>query len=145
MGKLSDKGVKFLGLAGDSHSSFQWMGLLHKWLSSSFFVDVVALAGGLLFNHDIFLSFQWTNLLNPDNIKGLSAVSMLLAMIGNGLMIQTCTISFGFYVLQEHQQGVLLGFNPRLSCLDRTDIWRDTQAHGLSSPFTSLKQLVFGP
>lgn len=32
-------------------------------------------------------SVQWTNLLNPDNIKGLSALSMLLAMIGNGLMI----------------------------------------------------------
>lgn len=32
-------------------------------------------------------SYQWTNFLNPDNIKGLSAFSMLLAMIGNGLMI----------------------------------------------------------
>lgn len=33
------------------------------------------------------VSVQWTNLLNPDNIKGLSATSMLLAMVGNGLMI----------------------------------------------------------
>lgn len=32
-------------------------------------------------------SYQWTNFLNPDNIKGLSSVSMLLAMMGNGLMI----------------------------------------------------------
>lgn len=30
---------------------------------------------------------QWTNYLNPSNIKGLSAFTMLLAMIGNGLMI----------------------------------------------------------
>ena len=33
------------------------------------------------------IPIQWTNVLNPDNIKGLSAVSMLLAMVGNGLMI----------------------------------------------------------
>jgi hypothetical protein len=30
---------------------------------------------------------QWTNYLNPSNIKGLSAFSMLLAMLGNGLML----------------------------------------------------------
>jgi hypothetical protein len=30
---------------------------------------------------------KWTNYLNPSNIKGLSAFSMLLAMLGNGLMI----------------------------------------------------------
>ena len=37
--------------------------------------------------YDLVLFFQWTNYLNPDNIKGLSALSMLLAMTGNGLMI----------------------------------------------------------
>lgn len=36
---------------------------------------------------EIIDSYQWTNFLNPNNIKGLSAFSMLLAMIGNGLMI----------------------------------------------------------
>lgn len=30
---------------------------------------------------------QWTSYLNPDNIRGLSSFTMLLAMIGNGLMI----------------------------------------------------------
>lgn len=30
---------------------------------------------------------MWTNYLNPDNIKGLSALTLLLGMIGNGLMI----------------------------------------------------------
>ena len=32
-------------------------------------------------------SFQWTNYLSPENIRGLSPTTMLLAMIGNGLMI----------------------------------------------------------
>ncbi|RVW67182.1 Maltose excess protein 1-like, chloroplastic [Vitis vinifera] len=32
-------------------------------------------------------SQMMTNFLSPENIKGLSAFSMLLAMIGNGLMI----------------------------------------------------------
>lgn len=30
---------------------------------------------------------KWTNYLNPSNIKGLSALTMLLAMLGNGLML----------------------------------------------------------
>lgn len=33
------------------------------------------------------LLLQWTTYLNPDNIKGLSAFTILLGMIGNGLMI----------------------------------------------------------
>lgn len=39
------------------------------------------------FSFRVLISVQWTNILNPDNVKGLSATSMLLAMIGNGLMI----------------------------------------------------------
>ncbi|XVF30586.1 hypothetical protein REPUB_Repub16aG0071100 [Reevesia pubescens] len=61
MGKLSEKGVKFMG------SISGWTAtLLFMWMP---------------------VSQMWTNFLNPDNIKGLSAFSMLLAMIGNGLMI----------------------------------------------------------
>ncbi|CAH8354213.1 unnamed protein product [Eruca vesicaria subsp. sativa] len=33
------------------------------------------------------VSQMWTNFLNPDNIKGLSPTTMVLAMMGNGLMI----------------------------------------------------------
>lgn len=33
------------------------------------------------------LMLQWTTYLNPENIKGLSAFTILLGMIGNGLMI----------------------------------------------------------
>ncbi|XP_042067449.1 maltose excess protein 1-like, chloroplastic isoform X3 [Salvia splendens] len=36
---------------------------------------------------------KWTNLLNPKNMKGLSAVTMLLAMIGNGLLIPRALVT----------------------------------------------------
>ncbi|GFY81829.1 similar to root cap 1 [Actinidia rufa] len=61
LGKLSEEGIKFVG------SISGWTAtLLFMWMP---------------------VSQMWTNFLNPDNIKGLSAVSMLLAMVGNGLMI----------------------------------------------------------
>ncbi|GAV73924.1 hypothetical protein CFOL_v3_17407 [Cephalotus follicularis] len=61
MGKLSEKGAKFVGAISGWTATFLFM-----WMP---------------------VSQMWTNFLNPNNIKGLSAVSMLLAMIGNGLMI----------------------------------------------------------
>ncbi|KAK6115011.1 hypothetical protein DH2020_007280 [Rehmannia glutinosa] len=61
MGKLSEKGVKTLGY-------------LSGWTATLLFMWML-------------VAQMWTNLLNPENIKGLSAVSMLLAMIGNVLMI----------------------------------------------------------
>ncbi|KAK4387364.1 Maltose excess protein 1-like, chloroplastic [Sesamum angolense] len=140
MGKLSDKGVKFLGLVSGWTAT-----LLFMWMA---------------------VAQMWTNLLNPDNIKGLSAVSMLLAMIGNGLMIPralfirdfmwftgSCwgSVFYGWgnliclycfkSISREFFLASTLGF---LAWIGLT-LWRDTQAHGLSSPFTSLKQLVFGP
>ncbi|GFP80215.1 maltose excess protein 1 chloroplastic [Phtheirospermum japonicum] len=61
MGKLSDRGVKFLGSVSGWTAT-----LLFMWMA---------------------VAQMWTNLLNPENIKGLSAATMLLAMIGNGLLI----------------------------------------------------------
>ncbi|KAH7571546.1 hypothetical protein JRO89_XS04G0076200 [Xanthoceras sorbifolium] len=61
IGRLPEKGVKFVGAISGWTAT-----LLFMWMP---------------------VSQMWTNFLNPDNIKGLSAVSMLLAMIGNGLMI----------------------------------------------------------
>ncbi|CAL9009064.1 unnamed protein product, partial [Prunus brigantina] len=61
LGKLSAKGIKFVGAISGWTAT-----LLFMWMP---------------------ISQMWTNFLNPDNIKGLSAFSMLLAMIGNGLMI----------------------------------------------------------
>lgn len=46
--------------------------------------------------YDLVLFFQWTNLLSPDNIKGLSPLTMLLAMAGNGLMIPRALFSRDF-------------------------------------------------
>ncbi|KAG5224341.1 maltose excess protein [Salix suchowensis] len=60
-GKLSEKGLKFVGAISGWTAT-----LLFMWMP---------------------VSQMWTNFLNPDNIKGLSAFSMLLAMIGNGLLI----------------------------------------------------------
>ncbi|KAL5129658.1 Maltose excess protein 1, chloroplastic [Glycine soja] len=60
-GKLSEKGVKFVGgISGWTAT------LLFMWMP---------------------VSQMWTNYLNPENMKGLSAFSMLLAMLGNGLML----------------------------------------------------------
>ncbi|CAK8542295.1 unnamed protein product [Lathyrus sativus] len=60
-GKLSEEGVKFVGgISGWTAT------LLFMWMP---------------------VSQMWTNFLNPENMKGLSAFSMLLAMLGNGLML----------------------------------------------------------
>ncbi|KAK6115007.1 hypothetical protein DH2020_007276 [Rehmannia glutinosa] len=139
MGKLLEKGVKTLGyLAGWTAT------LLFMWMP---------------------VAQMWTNLLNPENIKGLSAVSMLLAMIGNGLMIPRALLvrdlmwftgSFWacvFYgwgnlvclycfnsISQEFFLASTFGF---LAWIGIT-LWRDAQVHGHSSLFTSMKELVFG-
>ncbi|RZC69489.1 hypothetical protein C5167_032608 [Papaver somniferum] len=60
-GRLSEKNVKTIGsLSGWTAT------LLFMWMP---------------------IAQMWTSYLKPENIKGLSAISMLLAMIGNGLMI----------------------------------------------------------
>ncbi|KAG8389797.1 hypothetical protein BUALT_Bualt01G0015800 [Buddleja alternifolia] len=140
MGKLSEKGVKFFGSVAGWTAT-----LLFMWMA---------------------VSQMWTNLLNPDNIKGLSAVSMLLAMIGNGLLIPRALLirdlmwftgsSWGcvFYgwgnliclycfnsISKEFFLAATFGF---LAWIGLT-FWRDAQAYGLSSPFTSLKELFFEP
>ncbi|XP_022841422.1 maltose excess protein 1-like, chloroplastic isoform X2 [Olea europaea var. sylvestris] len=140
IGKLSDQGTKFLG------SVSSWCAtLLFMWMP---------------------VAQMWTNLLNPDNIRGLSAVTMLLAMIGNGFMIPRALFirdfmwftgsSWGciFYGLgnlicmycfnsisKEFFLAATLGF---IAWIGIT-LWRDSQAYGYSSPLTSLKELVFGP
>ncbi|KAL3641706.1 hypothetical protein CASFOL_012521 [Castilleja foliolosa] len=140
MGKLSDKYVKFLGSVSGWTAT-----LLFMWMA---------------------VAQMWTNLLNPENIKGLSAVTMLLAMIGNGLLIPRALFirdlmwftgsSWGsvFYgwgnliclfcfnsINRESFLAATLGF---LAWIGLT-LWRDSQAHGLGSPFSSLKELFFGP
>ncbi|KAL8459353.1 hypothetical protein ACS0TY_036732 [Phlomoides rotata] len=140
MGKLPEKGVKFLGLV------FGWTAtLLFMWMG---------------------VAQMWTNLLNPENIKGLSAVTMLLAMIGNGLMIPRAlfirdlmwftgsawgSIFYGWgnliclYCLNSISREFFFASTFGFLVWIGVTFWRDAQAHGLSSPLTSLKELVFGP
>ncbi|XP_022986550.1 maltose excess protein 1-like, chloroplastic isoform X2 [Cucurbita maxima] len=60
-GKLPEKGVKFVGALSGWTAT-----LLFMWMP---------------------VSQMWTNYLNPENIKGLSALTMFLALIGNGLVL----------------------------------------------------------
>lgn len=90
MGKLSDEGTKFLQSVSGWTATllFMWMGVAQMVIfllrqRSCLCSPKVSSDQDKIF----FFFFQWTNLLNPENIKGLSAISMLLAMIGNGLMI----------------------------------------------------------
>lgn len=96
LGKLSESGIKFVGSmsAWTATLLFMWMPVAQMvvlfwlfwkkhWCKSDY--HLVANKFEMLIQS--LVSVQWTNLLNPDNIKGLSATSMLLAMVGNGLMI----------------------------------------------------------
>lgn len=138
-GKLPEKGIKFVGsLSGWTAT------LLFMWMP---------------------VSQMWTNLLNPDNIKGLSALSMLLAMIGNGLMIPRAlftrdlmwftgsTWACVFYgwgnlvclylckvISREFFLASTVGFVAWLVF----SFWKDTQVYGYSSPLKSLKELISG-
>eukprot|EP00262_Sarcandra_glabra_P001877 TRINITY_DN1204_c0_g1_i1.p1 TRINITY_DN1204_c0_g1~~TRINITY_DN1204_c0_g1_i1.p1 ORF type:complete len:249 (-),score=28.92 TRINITY_DN1204_c0_g1_i1:247-915(-) len=140
MGKLSDKGTKFVG------SISGWTAtLLFMWMP---------------------ITQMWTNYLNPDNIKGLSAFTMLLTMIGNGLMIPRAlfirdlmwftgsswaTFLYGWgnlicmYCFNAISREFLLAATLGLYMLLGMALWRDTKAFGYNSPFRSLKELVFGP
>ncbi|KVI07560.1 hypothetical protein Ccrd_014093 [Cynara cardunculus var. scolymus] len=61
IGKLPEKATKFVGSVSGWTAT-----LLFMWMP---------------------VAQMWTNFLNPDNIRGLSSISMLLAMMGNGLLI----------------------------------------------------------
>ncbi|KAF6169446.1 hypothetical protein GIB67_021449 [Kingdonia uniflora] len=140
LGKLPEKGIKFMG------SISGWTAtLLFMWMP---------------------VSQMWTSYLNPDNIKGLSAISMLLAMIGNGLMIpRALLIRDLMWFTGSTWASVLYGWGNLISmyCFKSISsefffaatlglyawiglaLWRDTKAYGYSSPFRSLKELFFGP
>ncbi|KAL9173062.1 hypothetical protein ABFS82_03G090000 [Erythranthe guttata] len=139
MGKLSEKGIGILGFVSGWTAT-----LLFMWMP---------------------VSQMWTNILNPENVKGLSAVSMLLAMIGNGLLIPRAlfirdlmwftgsTWSCVFYgwgnliclycfnnISKEFFLASSFGF---LAWIGIT-VWRDAKVHGYNSPFSSLKEMIFG-
>ncbi|KAL3504348.1 hypothetical protein ACH5RR_034189 [Cinchona calisaya] len=139
MGKLSERGIKFVG------SISGWTAtLLFMWMP---------------------VAQMWTNLLNPDNIRGLSAVSMLLAMIGNGLMIpRALFVRDLMWFTGSSWACVFYGWGNLLclyclKCISReffwaatigfvtwigVTLWRDTQVYGYTSPLTSVKELISG-
>uniref|UniRef100_A0ACD5UU60 Uncharacterized protein n=1 Tax=Avena sativa TaxID=4498 RepID=A0ACD5UU60_AVESA len=139
LGKLSEGGTKFVGsLSGWTAT------LLFMWMP---------------------VAQMWTNYLNPSNIEGLSAFSMLLGMIGNGLMIPRAVfIRDLMWFTGSIWASILQGWG-NLACMYCCNsisrefffattfglfIWlgftfcRDTGAYGNSSPMTSLKELIFG-
>ncbi|KAI3956923.1 hypothetical protein MKX01_000957 [Papaver californicum] len=139
-GRLSAKNVKIIGsLSGWTAT------LLFMWMP---------------------IAQMWTSYLNPENIKGLSAISMLLAMIGNGLMIPRALFirdlmwfTGSFWASVLHGWGNLLCmycFNSiskefflaatlGLCTWIGIGLWKDTKVYGFNSPLRSLKELLFGP
>ncbi|XP_059625148.1 maltose excess protein 1-like, chloroplastic [Cornus florida] len=139
IGKLPEKGVKFV------RSISGWTAtLLFMWMP---------------------VAQMWTNFLNPDNIKGLSAFSMLLAMIGNGLMIPRAlfirdlmwftgstwaSIFYGWgnliclYWFNSISREFFLASTAGLCIWIGFALWRDHKVYGYTSPLRSLKELVYG-
>lgn len=138
-GKLSEKGIRFVGALSGWTAT-----LLFMWMP---------------------VAQMWTNFLNPNNIKGLSAISMLLAMIGNGLMIPRALFIRDFmwftgstwasflygwgnliclYLFNSISREFFVASTAGLFIWIGLTFWKDSQAHGYSSPLRSLKELVFG-
>ncbi|XP_057969962.1 maltose excess protein 1-like, chloroplastic [Malania oleifera] len=139
IGKLSEEGVKFVGAISGWTAT-----LLFMWMP---------------------VAQMWTNFLNPDNIKGLSAFSMLLAMIGNGLMIPRALLIRDFmwftgstwaslfygwgnliclYLFNSISREFFLAATAGLCLWIGIAFWKDAKVHGYSSPLASLQELVFG-
>lgn len=138
-GKLSEKAVKLVG------STSGWTAtLLFMWMP---------------------IAQMWTNYLNPNNIRGLSVDSILLAMIGNGLLIPRALFTrdimwftgsswaallygwgniLSIYIFGGIGKTYFLAVTSALILWLGTIFWRDAKAYGLNSPFNSLKQLMPG-
>ncbi|XP_020244789.1 maltose excess protein 1-like, chloroplastic isoform X2 [Asparagus officinalis] len=138
-GKLSEKGKNFVGsLSGWTAT------LLFMWMP---------------------IAQMWTNYLNPDNIKGLSALTLLLGMIGNALMIpRALFIRDLMWFTGASWASVLHGWGNLLCmyCFNSISryfffgattgliLWlgmalrQDMVVYGYGSPVRSLKELMVG-
>ncbi|RZC73911.1 hypothetical protein C5167_049391 [Papaver somniferum] len=139
-GRLSEKNIKIIGsLSGWTAT------LLFMWMP---------------------IAQMWTSYLNPENIKGLSAISMLLPMIGNGLMIPRAlfirdlmwftgsswaSVLHGWgnlvcmYCFNSISKEFFLAATLGLYTWIGIGLWKDTKVFGFNSPLRSLKELLFGP
>ncbi|XP_011101729.1 maltose excess protein 1-like, chloroplastic [Sesamum indicum] len=139
MSKLSEKGIKILGILSGWTAT-----LLFMWMP---------------------VAQMWTNLLNPEYIKGLSAITMLLAMVGNGLLIPRALfirdlmwftgstwacVFYGWgnlvclYCFNSISREFFLASTLAFIAWIGMTFWRDAQVHDHGSPLTSLKELLFG-
>ncbi|CAL9156706.1 unnamed protein product [Musa hybrid cultivar] len=137
-GKLSEKGTKFVSSVSGWTAT-----LLFMWMP---------------------IAQMWTNYLNPDNIRGLSAFTMLLAMMGNGLMIPRALFIrdfmwftgsawasflqgwgnlFCMYCFNTISREFFFGTTIGLLLWIGMVLWRDAVAYGYSSPLKSIKELIF--
>uniref|UniRef100_A0A9I9DWR7 Maltose excess protein 1-like, chloroplastic n=1 Tax=Cucumis melo TaxID=3656 RepID=A0A9I9DWR7_CUCME len=138
-GNLPEKGVKFVGALSGWTAT-----LLFMWMP---------------------VSQMWTNYLNPENIKGLSALTMLLALIGNGLVLPRALFIRDFMWFLGSGWAILFYGYANILCLYCCNgvsreffiaataglfswigffFWRDSVVYGFNSPLTSLKELLFG-
>lgn len=108
---------------------------------------------------------MWTNFLTPDNIKGLSSQTILLAMVGNGLLLPRALFVRDIMWFTGSFWGCTIGGEAILAsmyinnCVSALLFWlvsaiyvswlggmlyKDSQAYQLPSIFSSLKELVSG-
>eukprot|EP00252_Welwitschia_mirabilis_P027663 TRINITY_DN9550_c0_g1_i1.p1 TRINITY_DN9550_c0_g1~~TRINITY_DN9550_c0_g1_i1.p1 ORF type:complete len:433 (+),score=57.13 TRINITY_DN9550_c0_g1_i1:47-1300(+) len=106
---------------------------------------------------------MWTNYLNPNNIRGLSTISLILSMIGNGLMIPRALFTRDImwftgsgwaallhgwgntlcvYMFGGTSKAYFVTVTSALILWIGLIFWKDSKAYGLTSPFHSLAQLV---
>lgn len=138
-GKLSEEGAKFVGALSGWTAT-----LLFMWMP---------------------VSQMWTNYLNPENIKGLSALTMLLALIGNGLVLPRAllirdlmwflgsgwaTLFYGYgnivclYCCNSVSKEFFVAATAGLFSWIGFFFWKDSVVYGFPTPLTSLKELLFG-
>ncbi|BBN17752.1 hypothetical protein MPTK1_7g16760 [Marchantia polymorpha subsp. ruderalis] len=107
----------------------------------------------------------WTNYINPANIRGLSVFTVLLAMVGNslllpralftrdlmwftgsswGTMLQGWGILLSMYMCQVINDVTFYGVSAILALWLSSMLWNDSKAYNLGSPFKPLVELISG-
>jgi hypothetical protein len=108
---------------------------------------------------------MWTNYLNPSNIKGLSVYTVLLAMIGNGLLLpralftrdlmwfvgsswgtlmQGLGILISMYIYDCIDQNLFYGITATVILWIGSMFVRDAKACSLAGPLQSFSELISG-
>ncbi|XP_024518452.1 maltose excess protein 1-like, chloroplastic [Selaginella moellendorffii] len=106
---------------------------------------------------------MWTNITNPANLRGLSVITVLLAMVGNslllpralftrdsmwftgsswGALVQGWGLLLSMYIYECVSGSVFLGITAGLAFWIGNMLVMDSKANSLSSPFTPLAELL---